>query len=112
MVISLTPMPVPETRDQNAPKAREISYEELAALMQKKFRWPGKPHDFQLQATKALLGKRDVLVHAGTGFGKTAIAVGPHAVEEGKITLMVSPLIALHEEQVRRPHIVNITSCS
>ncbi|KAK0486708.1 P-loop containing nucleoside triphosphate hydrolase protein [Armillaria luteobubalina] len=45
---------------------------------------------------------RDVLVHAGTGLGKTAIAAGPHAhpSSEGKVTLMISPLIALHDEQV------------
>ncbi len=34
--------------------------------------------------------------------GKTAIAAGPHAhpTSEGKVTLMISPLIALHDEQV------------
>ncbi|KAJ6617841.1 P-loop containing nucleoside triphosphate hydrolase protein [Mycena sp. CBHHK59/15] len=48
------------------------------------------------------LQMRDVLVHAGTGSGKTAIAAGPHAHKssQGKVTLMISPLIALHDEQV------------
>lgn len=42
-----------------------------------------------------------MIVHAGTGFGKTAIAAGPHALEEmkGKVTFLISPLIALQEEQ-------------
>lgn len=42
-------------------------------------------------------------MHAGTGQGKTAIAVGPHLhpSTKGKVTLMVSPLIALHDEMVR-----------
>jgi ATP-dependent helicase YprA (DUF1998 family) len=57
----------------------------------------------QLEAIIGQLQMRDVLVHAGTGSGKTAIAAGPHAHKssEGKVTLMISPLIALHDEQVR-----------
>ncbi|KII85091.1 hypothetical protein PLICRDRAFT_145764 [Plicaturopsis crispa FD-325 SS-3] len=53
-----------------------------------------------MEAIEAQLKKKDVLVHAGTGLGKTAIAAGPHAhpSAKGKVTLMVSPLIALHEE--------------
>ena len=46
--------------------------------------------------------RKDVIVHAGTGFGKTAIAAGPHYHDSAKggVTLMISPLIALHDEQV------------
>ncbi|KAJ6450297.1 hypothetical protein C8R45DRAFT_849132, partial [Mycena sanguinolenta] len=68
-----------------------------------KFQWEHdvKPH--QLEGIIGKLQMRDVLVHAGTGSGKTAIAAGPHAHKssEGKVTLMISPLIALHDEQVR-----------
>jgi superfamily II DNA helicase RecQ len=85
--------------------------DELGGLMQKTFGWSGPPRKFQLEATKALLSKKDVLVHAGTGFGKTAVAAGPHVVEKEKTTLMVSPLIALHEEQVRtQPSLIYITN--
>ncbi|KAF6743084.1 ATP-dependent DNA helicase RecQ [Ephemerocybe angulata] len=37
----------------------------------------------------------------GTGYGKTAVAAGPHAhpAAKGMVTFMVSPLIALQEEQ-------------
>ncbi|KAF8885370.1 P-loop containing nucleoside triphosphate hydrolase protein [Infundibulicybe gibba] len=54
------------------------------------------------QGIEAQLFRKDVLVHAGTGLGKTAIAAGPHVHEKskGKVTFMVSPLIALQEEQV------------
>ena len=41
-------------------------------------------------------------MHAGTGFGKTVLAVGPFAHEKTKerVSFMVLPLIALQEEQV------------
>lgn len=67
------------------------------------FRWKHTPRDFQLEAIRAQLQRKDVLVHAGTGSGKTFIAAGPHAVEtsRGFVTFMVSPLIALQAEQVR-----------
>ncbi|KDQ51993.1 hypothetical protein JAAARDRAFT_62158 [Jaapia argillacea MUCL 33604] len=58
--------------------------------------------EFQLHAVKEQLLGKDVLVHAGTGSGKTAIAAGPHlhSKSKGKVTLIVSPLIALHDKQV------------
>ncbi|KAL1674687.1 P-loop containing nucleoside triphosphate hydrolase protein [Schizophyllum commune] len=61
-----------------------------------------EPREFQTKAIGAQLQRKDVLVHAGTGFGKTAIAAGPHFHESAKggVTLMISPLIALHDEQV------------
>ncbi|KAF8989723.1 P-loop containing nucleoside triphosphate hydrolase protein [Cyathus striatus] len=67
-----------------------------------KFNWKNTPWPFQLDAIKALLQRKDVLVHAGTGFGKTMIIAGPHAHEDmtGKVSILVSPLIALQEEQV------------
>jgi superfamily II DNA helicase RecQ len=48
------------------------------------------------------LKRQDVLIHAGTGMGKTAVAAGPHVhpSAKGRVTLMVSPLIALHDEMV------------
>ena len=62
-----------------------------------------EPREFQTRAIAAQLQRKDVVVHAGTGFGKTAIAAGPHFHESGKggVTLVISPLIALHDEQVR-----------
>jgi glyoxylase-like metal-dependent hydrolase (beta-lactamase superfamily II) len=56
----------------------------------------------QMDAITAQLQMRDMLVHAGTGSGKTMVAAGPHAYKSSKekVTLMVLPLIALHDEQV------------
>ncbi|KAF8869269.1 P-loop containing nucleoside triphosphate hydrolase protein [Infundibulicybe gibba] len=70
--------------------------------IQEQFGWTGPPHTFQYIAIEAQLFRKDVLVHAGTGSGKTAIAAGPHVhwKSRGKVTLLVSPLIALQEEQV------------
>ncbi|KAJ6451326.1 P-loop containing nucleoside triphosphate hydrolase protein [Mycena sanguinolenta] len=67
-----------------------------------KFQWEHTVKAHQLEAIIGQLQMRDVLVHAGTGSGKTAIAAGPHAhaSSKGKVTLMISPLIALHDEQV------------
>lgn len=60
------------------------------------------PHAFQQEAIQAQLLRKDTVVHAGTGAGKTTIAAGPHAHGKVKVmvTFMVSPLIALQEEQV------------
>lgn len=64
-----------------------------------------KLRNFQMQAiTKQLCGK-DVVVHAGTCSGKTAIAAAPHleGKSKGMVTIFVSPLIALQNEQVCGP---------
>ncbi|KAJ3523707.1 hypothetical protein NMY22_g11325 [Coprinellus aureogranulatus] len=57
---------------------------------------------FQLAAAKYQLQRRDVVVHAGTGSGKTAIVAAPHChpSAEGMLTILVSPLLALQNEQV------------
>jgi superfamily II DNA helicase RecQ len=70
--------------------------------IREKFKWPHTPRKFQLDAIISQLLCKDVVVYAGTGFGKMAIAAGPHAHEKAKgtVTFMVSPLIALQEEQV------------
>ncbi|KAJ7768855.1 P-loop containing nucleoside triphosphate hydrolase protein [Mycena metata] len=74
----------------------------LADLMRAKFESPHRARQYQMDGIEAQLQMRDVLVHAGTGMGKTTIAAGPHAhpTSAGKVTLMISPLIALHDEQV------------
>lgn len=74
----------------------------LSEKIRSKFQWEHVPHTFQLKAIESQLLQKDVLIHAGTGSGKTVVAAGPHAHEKckGKVTIMVSPLIALQEEQV------------
>jgi superfamily II DNA helicase RecQ len=75
----------------------------LGQKIKERFKWNHSPREFQLEAIKAQLLRKDVVIHAGTGAGKTFVAAGPHAHEgtEGMVTFMVSPLIALQEEQVR-----------
>lgn len=78
--------------------------EDIAQKVKEKFKWDHEPRPFQLDAIVAQLKREDVLIHAGTGSGKTAVAAGPHAHEkmEGKVTFMISPLIALQNEQVSK----------
>jgi len=82
---------------------RPKDLEGLEQKIREKFKWTHSPREFQLEAIKAQLLCKDVLIHAGTGSGKTTIAAGPHAVidkAKGMVTFMVSPLLALQEEQV------------
>ncbi|KAJ6618432.1 P-loop containing nucleoside triphosphate hydrolase protein, partial [Mycena sp. CBHHK59/15] len=93
-------------RLQNTPNTRKpLTRAELVGLqdhMLAKFQCQHLAREYQMQGIEAQLQMRDVLVHAGTGMGKTTIAAGPHAhpTSVGKVTLMISPLIALHNEQV------------
>jgi ATP-dependent helicase YprA (DUF1998 family) len=87
------------------PERKPLTNKELEGLDEKikdQFGWEQGPKPFQSKAIRAQLKGLDVLVHAGTGSGKTGIAAGPHVhpKSKGKVTLMVSPLIALHDEQV------------
>ncbi|KAH9481944.1 hypothetical protein JR316_0006474 [Psilocybe cubensis] len=90
---------------QRSQRLKAFTAEDLNSLankIKKYFKWSHMPRDFQLEAIKAQLQNCDVLIHAGTGSGKTFIAAGPHAHEktEGMVTIMVSPLIALQDEQI------------
>ncbi|KAJ7576423.1 P-loop containing nucleoside triphosphate hydrolase protein [Mycena floridula] len=88
-----------QTRAPLTPK----DLENLPQLIKEHLGWSKELRPFQLEAIRSILLKKDVLIHAGTGCGKTAIAAGPHAhpSTKGKVTLMISPLIALHTEQVQ-----------
>jgi superfamily II DNA helicase RecQ len=81
----------------------EEDLEGLAQIIQECFQWEHLPREFQVQAIRAQLLQKDVLIHAGTGSGKMAIAAGPHThpKAKGMVTFMVSPLIVLQEEQVK-----------
>jgi hypothetical protein len=66
-------------------------------------KWTNGAKDFQLECMGAQKLGKEVLLHAATGAGKTGITAGPHLLpsSKGKVTLMVSPLLSLHDEQVR-----------
>ena len=89
----------------------------LSDKIKLKFQWTtNTPKDFQIMGIEAQLKRQDVLVHARTGTGKTLIAAGPHAHERmaGKVTIMISPLIGLQEEQVyyQLPELLKLTNFS
>lgn len=65
-------------------------------------KWTDGAKDFQLECMGGQKLGKEILLHAATGAGKTGIAAGPHLLpsSQGKVTLMVSPLLSLHDEQV------------
>jgi hypothetical protein len=65
-------------------------------------KWTNGATPTQLQCMGAQALGRDTILHAATGAGKTGIAAGPHLLpsSKGKVTLIISPLLSLHEEQV------------
>lgn len=96
------PSPITSAEDE-ASLMREL--ETLPALIKQHFKtWKNGAHDFQEQCMRAqvLPVPQDVILHAATGSGKTGIAAGPHLLpsSKGKVTLFISPLLALHDEQV------------
>ncbi len=97
------------TSDQNVtnsglrpPRLTPAKLKDLALKMRNKFKWGDDPRPFQLQAVQYQLEAIDTIIQAPTGSGKTAIAAGPHVwlSSHGKISIMVSPLLALEEEMV------------
>jgi superfamily II DNA helicase RecQ len=81
----------------------EKELEQLPSLIKQKFKkWTNGARDFQLACMRAQVLKKDILLQAATGSGKTGIAAGPHLLpsSKGKVTLVVSPLLVLEEEQV------------
>ncbi|KAF8973654.1 P-loop containing nucleoside triphosphate hydrolase protein [Flammula alnicola] len=83
--------------------ALERELEKLPELIKTRFKkWTNGAREFQLSCMRAQVLKKDVLLQAATGSGKTGIAAGPHLLpsSQGKVTLVVSPLIALEDEQV------------
>lgn len=78
---------------------------DLMAAMKKNFQWEKEPRAFQVKAVQAQLEGMDIVIQAPTGAGKTAIAAGPHVwpTMKGRITIMISPLLALETEMVKIP---------
>jgi superfamily II DNA helicase RecQ len=83
--------------------ARLKELESLLDLIKQKFTtWQDGARPFQMECMRAQVLHQDVLLHAATGSGKTGVAAGPHLLpsSNGKVTLFVSPLLSLHDEQV------------
>ncbi|KAI9573490.1 hypothetical protein HD554DRAFT_1980743, partial [Boletus coccyginus] len=58
------------------------------------------PHDFQLQASLAMLRGRDCVIIAGTGSGKTLCLLLPILLRPDLISVTISPLKRLQTTQV------------
>ena len=58
------------------------------------------PRPFQLDFTLALRDGRDVVLRAGTGYGKTITMVLPIILSRGQVAITISPLKLLQETQV------------
>jgi replicative superfamily II helicase len=89
------------TDEQREAIQKEV--ERLPELVKANFKtWTNGAQLFQLTCMGAQALGQDVVLHAATGAGKTGIAAGPHLLpsNQGKVTLVVSPLLSLHEEQV------------
>lgn len=85
------------------PKLSESSLKWLSKQMQEQYGWKDEPRLFQLEGAQAQLEGTDMIIQAPTGAGKTAVAAGPHLWpgSQGKVTIMVCPLLALEDEMVR-----------
>lgn len=91
---------------KTAEKLEEIrrEIESLPDLIKSAYKsWTHGAKKFQLEGICAQVQGVDVLLHAATGSGKTGIAAAPHLLpsSKGKTTIMVSPLLALQDEQVQ-----------
>jgi superfamily II DNA helicase RecQ len=58
------------------------------------------PYDWQGHAISATMKKRDLMVRAGTGSGKSLIYQAAALFHPHAIVLVVSPLLGLMEDQV------------
>jgi ATP-dependent helicase YprA (DUF1998 family) len=58
------------------------------------------PYNWQGHAIQGLLNKRDVLVRAGTGSGKSLIFQAAALFHPGAIVLVISPILGLMDDQV------------
>lgn len=58
------------------------------------------PTWWQLQAAQTVIQRRDCVVSAGTGSGKTLPFVMPLFYDDGLVAVILSPLTALANEQV------------
>ncbi|KZV84819.1 P-loop containing nucleoside triphosphate hydrolase protein, partial [Exidia glandulosa HHB12029] len=84
------------------PTISEEDKAKIGELMRKYCNWSDDAQPMQQESIVAQVDAEDVILHAPTGSGKTAVVAGPYVFPEnkGRVTIFVSPLIALQEEMV------------
>ncbi|TRM55678.1 P-loop containing nucleoside triphosphate hydrolase protein, partial [Schizophyllum amplum] len=78
--------------------------DELPSIIKAKVRkWTTGARPHQLECIRSQCLGHDTILQAATGSGKTGIVAGPHLLpySAGMTTIVVSPLLALHDEQTR-----------
>lgn len=63
--------------------------------------WEQEPKSYQVKGTHAILKGEDVIVHAGTGSGKSRLLASCLMHGEGRVGICAVPLVDLAEDQVR-----------
>ncbi|KAG8707481.1 hypothetical protein FRC09_001792 [Ceratobasidium sp. 395] len=101
------PLPLDRTRNVRFPTNTDrfitpsvrAGFHDIDQLMCQSFGWTAA-QKFQVEGAILQLARRDTIIHAGTGKGKTAVAAAPYVLDENhqKLTIMVSPLLALQED--------------
>lgn len=89
----------------------EVIREKLSTLTRSKLLGDKfSPRSFQLDAAVSIVQKRDTLLNAPTGSGKTIVLVMPLLLYPGKVTMIISPLHALQEEQCKLMNMLGFPS--
>lgn len=76
----------------------DLTRRQLSTIFRERF--GALPHDWQLDATEAILLGLDTIVIAGTGAGKTMPFMMPLLVDDKKKIIIISPLKILQDDQV------------
>lgn len=84
---------------RNTPKT-SYDWDKIGDLVVKKLGLEFKPDDWQLEAVSKAKQGYDIIICAGTGYGKSLVFEAFVVLLPGKVIIVISPLKALEEEQV------------
>jgi replicative superfamily II helicase len=98
---SETSISAPQRDQDRILSAARAKYGDLEAKMCEQFGWT-QAKTFQVDGGICQMEGIDVIVHVGTGCGKTAVAAAPFALRQNasRIIIFISPLMALEAEMV------------
>lgn len=58
------------------------------------------PKGFQVEGSCTVLGRKNLVLQAPTGAGKTMLFGAPHLALSGRVSLVITPLILLQDDHV------------